>query len=57
MNLSMVKPEKFGHFHVGYHFTVPSSQHCFFFFFGAFVSNKSLSDSVIFLVDQAQVRI
>ena len=27
MNSSMVKPEKFGHLHLVYHFTIPLSKH------------------------------
>ena len=29
MNSDMVKPEKFGHLHLVYHFTVPSKTHYF----------------------------
>ena len=38
MNSDMVKPEKFGHLHIVYHFTVPLKVHAFFLF------QKSLSN-------------
>ena len=42
MNSNMVKPEKFGHLHLVYHFTVPLSKHRFKFLLFKYLKTKCI---------------